>query len=157
MDFPLWKNLFWELLFRVEENLLQWTACLFSSLTLSLFFKRTFITYETCQFKENGCKIYCCIYLKLYDLITLKTRLSRCGFRLPQRSHLRKLKNFVGEKSGKRFWKIGETLDKIGKLGNFEEVHFFPVSAPVLDMVSKCCAISFCRYGFGYVEYHWNS
>ena len=26
--------------------------------------------------------------------------------------------------------KIGETLDKIGKPGNFEEVHFFPVSAP---------------------------
>ena len=23
------------------------------------------------------------------------------------------------------------TLDKIGKPGNFEEVHFFPVSAPV--------------------------
>ena len=121
------------------------------------FFKRTFITYETCQFKENDCKIYCCIYLKLYDLITLKTRLSRCGFRLPQRSHLRKLKNFVGEKSGKRFWKIGEILDKFGKLGNFEEVHFFPVSAPALDMVSKSCAISFCRYGFGYIEYHWNS
>ena len=26
--------------------------------------------------------------------------------------------------------KIGETLDKIGKPGNFEDVHFFPVSAP---------------------------
>ena len=26
--------------------------------------------------------------------------------------------------------KIGETLDKIGKPGNFEEAHFFPVSAP---------------------------
>ena len=28
-------------------------------------------------------------------------------------------------------WRIGETLDKIGKSGNFEEVHFFPVFAPV--------------------------
>ena len=26
--------------------------------------------------------------------------------------------------------KIGETFDKIGKPGNFEEVNFFPVSAP---------------------------
>ena len=27
------------------------------------------------------------------------------------------------------------TLDKIGKLGNFEEVHLFPVSAPVREIV----------------------
>ena len=27
--------------------------------------------------------------------------------------------------------KVGEILDEIGKPGNFEEVHFFPVSAPV--------------------------
>ena len=26
--------------------------------------------------------------------------------------------------------KIGEKFDKIGKPGNFEKVHFFPVSAP---------------------------
>ena len=32
--------------------------------------------------------------------------------------------------SGKRCEKIGEILDKIGKSGNFEEIHFFPVSAP---------------------------
>ena len=54
----------------------------------------------------------------------------RRGFRLPQRLHLRTLKNFVSEKSGKRCKKIGEMFDKIGKLGNFEEVHFFPVSVP---------------------------
>ena len=51
----------------------------------------------------------------------------RRGFK---RLHLRTLKNFVGEKSGKCCEKIGETFDKIGKPGNFEEVHFFPVSAP---------------------------
>ena len=50
----------------------------------------------------------------------------RSGFRLPQRLYLRTLKNFVTEKSGKRC----EILDKIGKSGNFEKVHFFPVSAP---------------------------
>ena len=33
-------------------------------------------------------------------------------------------------KIGETLWKVGETLDKIGKPGNFEEVYFFPVSAP---------------------------
>ena len=32
----------------------------------------------------------------------------RRGFRLPQRSHLRTLKNFVSEKSGKRCEKSGK-------------------------------------------------
>ena len=30
--------------------------------------------------------------------------------------------------------KIGEILDKIGKPGNFEVVHFFPVSVPVISI-----------------------
>ena len=55
---------------------------------------------------------------------------SRRGFRLTQHSHLRTLKNLVSEKLGKRCEKIGEILNKIGKPGNFEEVHFFPVSPP---------------------------
>ena len=54
----------------------------------------------------------------------------RRGFRLPQRLHLRTLKNFVSEKSGKRCEKIGATFYKIGKPGNFEKVNFFPVFAP---------------------------
>ena len=52
----------------------------------------------------------------------------RRGFRLPQRSHLRTLNNFVSEKSGKRCQKSGKHWIKIGKPGNFED--FFPVSAP---------------------------
>ena len=68
--------------------------------------------------------------------ISLNIRISkvfsvnRRGFRLPQRSHLRTLKTFVSEKLGKYCEKIGETLDKIRKPENFEEVHIFPVSAP---------------------------
>ena len=53
------------------------------------------------------------------------------GFRLPQRLHLRTLKNL---KNRGKIAKIGETFNKIGKPGNFEEVHFFPVSAPVLEL-----------------------
>ena len=30
-----------------------------------------------------------------------------------------------------------EILDKIGKPGNFEEIHFFPVSAPVTSYIDK--------------------
>ena len=52
------------------------------------------------------------------------------GFRLSQRSHLQSLKNFVSEKSGKHCEKSSKYWKKIGKPGNFEEVHFFPVSAP---------------------------
>ena len=52
--------------------------------------------------------------------------MSTRGFRLPQRLHLRTLKNRenVVKKSEKH-------LIKIGKPGNFEEVHFFPVSPSV--------------------------
>ena len=42
------------------------------------------------------------------DKQDLKT-LDRREFRLPQRSHLRNLKNFVSEKSGKRCEKSGNT------------------------------------------------
>ena len=55
----------------------------------------------------------------------------RFRFRLPQRSHLRTLENFVSEKSGnvvrnrENVVKTGEALDKIGKPGNFKEVHLF--------------------------------
>ena len=38
----------------------------------------------------------------------------RCGFRLPQRSHLRTLKNFVNEKSEKRCKKSGKYWIKSG-------------------------------------------
>ena len=54
----------------------------------------------------------------------------RRGFRLPQRSHLRTLNNLLLVENRGNVVKIGEMLDKIGKPGNFEEVHFFPVSAP---------------------------
>ena len=67
----------------------------------------------------------------------------RRGFRLPQRSHLRTLKNFVSEKSGKHceiigetlwkieetLWKIGETFDKIGNREVLKRFIFFLVSA----------------------------
>ena len=62
---------------------------------------------------------------------------SRRGFRLPQHSHLRTLKNFVSEKSGKRE-KSGEYWIKSG---NFEEVHVFPVSAP--EKRSFCVQLHF--------------
>ena len=41
-------------------------------------------------------------------------------------------------------WKIGQSLDKIGKPGNFEEFHFFPVSAPenIINM-SKTSALPY--------------
>ena len=42
---------------------------------------------------------------------------------------LANLEKFVRE-IRETLWKIGETLNKIGKPGNFEEVNFFPVSAP---------------------------
>ena len=63
-------------------------------------------------------------------MYTLTTKYVACAFyRLPQRSHLRTLKNFVSEKSGKRFEKSGKHWIKSE---NLEEVHFFPLSAPEL-------------------------
>ena len=46
----------------------------------------------------------------------------RRGFRLPQRSHLRTLKNFVSEKSGKRCKKSGKYCIKSG---NWEILRWF--------------------------------
>ena len=57
------------------------------------------------------------------------TSIYRRGFRLPQCSHLRTLKNLLKVHFGETLWKIRESLDKIGKPENFEEIHFFPVSA----------------------------
>ena len=54
----------------------------------------------------------------------------------------------VSEKSGKRC-EIGETLDKIGKPGNFEEVNFFPVSAPgmlgIIEIKDKRAKLKFFK------------
>ena len=41
-------------------------------------------------------------------------------------SDLRTLKNFVSEKSGKRLWKIGKTLDKIGKFWGCSFFFLYP-------------------------------
>ena len=54
----------------------------------------------------------------------------RRGFRLPQRSDLRTLKNFVTEKSGKRCEKSGEQWIKSGNQEISRRFIFFPVSAP---------------------------
>ena len=49
------------------------------------------------------------------SMYTLTTKYVVCAFyRLPQRSHLRTLKNFVSEKSGKRFEKSGKYCIKSG-------------------------------------------
>ena len=53
------------------------------------------------------------IYL-LVDCINSFYIRTRCGFRLPQRSHLRTLKNFVSEKSGKRCENSGKHWIKSG-------------------------------------------
>ena len=99
---------------------------------------------ERCD-RNVKCK---CLFTIVYQRMIMSTRR---GFRLSQRLHLRTLKNFVSEKSGKVVKNRGNvvknrenvvknrenivknrlTLDKIGKPANFEEVYFFPVSAPV--------------------------
>ena len=61
----------------------------------------------------------------------------RRGFRLPQRSHLRTLKNFVSEKSGKRCEKSGKHEIKLGNREILRRLIFFPVSAPVLPFDYK--------------------
>ena len=53
-------------------------------------------------------------YVHKYPLLSWVIK-DRHGFRLPQRSHLRTLKNFVSKKSGK-YWIKSE---------NFQEFHFF--------------------------------
>ena len=64
--------------------------------------------------------------LKLLEcLLFVATFHIRRGLRLPQRSHLRTLKNFVSEKSGKHCEKLGKYLIKSGNRENFEDVHFF--------------------------------
>ena len=57
----------------------------------------------------------------------------RHGFRLPQRSHLRTLKNFVSEKSGKRCKKSGKYWIKSINREILRRFIFFPVSAPDFD------------------------
>ena len=49
----------------------------------------------------------------------------RRGFRLPQRSHLRTLKNFVSEKSGKRCEKSGKHEIKLGNREILRRLIFF--------------------------------
>ena len=66
-------------------------------------------------------------YWRLSTCCAFEINRNRRKFRLPQRSHLRTLKNFVSEKSGKRCEKSGKHCIKSG---NFEEVHLFLVSAP---------------------------
>ena len=51
--------------------------------------------------------------------------ISRRGFRLPQRSHLRTLKNFVSEKSGKRCEKSGKHEIKLGNREILRRLIFF--------------------------------
>ena len=63
----------------------------------------------------------------------------RRGFRLPQRSHLRTLKNFVSEKSGKR-WKSGKHLIKSGNQEILRRFIFSCIRACTLfhnDPISK--------------------
>ena len=69
--------------------------------------------------------------------------LYRRGFRLPQRSHLRTLKNFVSEKSGKRCEKSGKHLIKSGNRETLRRLIFFPVSAPVIHLFPHFKRVSF--------------
>ena len=74
----------------------------------------------------------------------------RRGFRLPQRSHLRTLKNCKKWKIGETLWKFGESLDKIGKQGHFEEVHFracyFYISSVSVPCTNKTILYFILRY-----------
>ena len=64
------------------------------------------------------------------NLIPKLILLTRRGFRLPQRSHLRTLKIFVCEKSGKRCEESGKYLIKSESREILRMFIFFPVSAP---------------------------
>ena len=92
-------------------------------------------TYEC----SSRCVIHQCLFVSI-----ITENYFRCGFRLPQRSHLRTMKNFVIKKS----WKRCEKSGKHGiKLGNWEILKrfIFPVSAPVLYSLFE--VVSFrCEY-----------
>ena len=122
---------------------------------LSLHVKLSFL--ERCDWNVK-CK---CLFIILYQRMIMSTRR---GFRLSQRLHLRTLKNFVSEKSGKAVKNRGNvvknrenvvknrenvvknrenivknrlTLDKIGKPANFEEVYFFSCICACQQLIYK--------------------
>ena len=105
---------------------------LFTGLTLCRFY--FFELFLNSEYIHNSKHV-----LYRHETISSKNRkiLSyRRGFRLSQRSHLRTLKNFVSEKSGKRCEKLGKYWTKSGNREILRRFIFFPVSVPVFHSYS---------------------